>query len=175
MAAWTQALALDRFDRMRKQVFGLLGWLAISFAAAWIGALASTNAPDFYQQLARPSWSPPAWLFGPVWTALYTLMAIAAWLVWRQDGFRHARGALFLFLFQLALNALWSWLFFVWRFGALAFFEILGLWVLVLWTMVAFWRVRPVAGVLLVPYLAWVTFASALAYAIWQRNPSLLS
>ena len=160
---------------MQKQILGFLGWLAISFAAAALGALASTNAPEFYQQLARPTWAPPARLFGPVWTVLYALMAVAAWLVWRQGGFRHARGALFVFLLQLAFNALWSWLFFVWRFGALAFVEILGLWVLVLWTLVAFWRVRPAAGILLLPYLSWITFAAFLAYAIWQRNPSLLA
>ena len=86
---------------MQKQILGLFAWLAITFAAAAVGALASTNAPEFYQQLARPTWAPPAWLFGPVWTVLYALMAIAAWLVWRQGGFRHARGALFLFLVQL--------------------------------------------------------------------------
>jgi benzodiazapine receptor len=158
-----------------KQLFGLLGWLAVSFAAAALGGFASANAGDFYRQLVRPEWAPPAWLFAPAWTLLYLLMGIAAWLVWRERGFRGARTALSLFLLQLAVNALWTWLFFVWHLGALAFGEILILWALIFCTAVAFWRVRPAAGALLVPYLAWVTFACALTYAVWQRNPALLA
>jgi translocator protein len=160
---------------MRRQVLGLLGWLGVSFAAAALGGFASANAGDFYQELTRPGWAPPAWLFAPAWTLLYFLMGIAAWLVWREHGFRKARIALSLFLIQLAVNALWSWLFFVWKLGALAFAEVLILWVLILCTVVTFWRVRPLAGGLLLPYLAWVTFASALTYAVWQRNPALLA
>jgi benzodiazapine receptor len=160
---------------MRKQLLGLLGWLAVSFAAAALGGIASANAGDFYRQLTRPAWAPPAWLFAPAWTLLYVLMGVAAWLVWRERGFRQARRALSLFLIQLAVNALWTWLFFVWHLGALAFVEILVLWSLILFTMVAFWRVRPAASALLVPYLMWVTFASALTYSVWQRNAALLS
>ena len=162
------------YNPMWKQLFGLLGWLAVTFAAAALGGFASATAGDFYQQLARPAWAPPSWLFAPAWTLLYILMGVSAWLVWRERGFRHARIALLLFLAQLAVNALWTWLFFVWRLGALALVEILLLWVLILCTVVAFWRVRPVAGALLLPYLAWVAFASALTYAVWQRNPALL-
>jgi translocator protein len=106
---------------------------------------------------------------------LYLLMGIAAWLVWRGPGFRGARIALALFLVQLAANALWTWLFFAWQKGALAFGEILVLWTLILATVIAFWRVRPLAGALLLPYLAWVSFACALSYSIWQMNPRLLS
>lgn len=157
-----------------KQIFGLVAWLAISFAAAVIGGLASVNAGDFYQELTRPEWAPPAWLFGPVWTVLYLLMGVAAWLVWREGGFRRATRALSLFLAQLAANALWSWLFFVWRLGAGAFAEILVLWVLIVLTIFAFWRVRPLAAVLLFPYLAWVSFAAALAHMMWLLNPLLL-
>ena len=160
---------------MQKQLFGLLGWLAVSFAAAALGGFASINAGDFYQRLTRPAWAPPSWLFAPAWTLLYLLMGVAAWLVWRERGFRKARITLSLFLIQLAVNALWTWLFFFWHLGALAFGEILILWALILGTVVAFWRVRPIAGALLIPYLAWVTFASALAYAVWQRNPALLA
>jgi len=101
-------------------------------------------------------------------------MAIAAWLVWLADGFRESRGALALFLVQLAPNALWSWLFFVWHRGALAFADILLLWVLVIVTLVAFWRVHALAGALLIPYLLWVSFASALNYAVWQLNAQSL-
>jgi tryptophan-rich sensory protein len=101
-------------------------------------------------------------------------MGIAAWLVWRVGGFRAARPALTLFLVQLALNALWSWLFFGWHRGALAFADILLLLALIVVTLLAFWRIRPLAGVLLVPYLLWVSFASALNYSVWQLNPQVL-
>ena len=137
---------------IQKQVVGLAGWVIVSFVAAAIGAAASIHAGPFYTQLVRPDWAPPASLFGPVWTILYVLMGIAAWLVWRVDGFRAARTALALFLAQLVLNALWSWLFFGWHLGALAFADILLLWVLIVATLLAFWRVKPMAGLLLVPY-----------------------
>jgi benzodiazapine receptor len=156
------------------QITGLIGWLALSFIASAIGAVASLQAGSFYIQLVRPDWAPPPSIFGPVWTALYALMGIASWLVWRADGFRPAKVALTLFLIQLALNASWSWLFFGWYQGALAFLDILLLWLLIVATLVAFWRIRPVAGVLLIPYLLWVSFASVLNYFIWQLNPQLL-
>ncbi len=158
-----------------RSLAGLLGWLALTALAAAIGGYASAHAGSFYQQLVRPSWAPPAWLFAPVWSALYLMMGLAAWLVWRARGFRGASTALGLFLAQLAVNAFWTWLFFVWRQGAWAFVEILVLWGLILGTTVSFWRVRPLAGALLWPYLAWVTFATALTFATWQRNPLLLS
>ena len=135
-----------------------------------MGAIASHDAGAFYQQLARPAWAPPGWLFAPVWTVLYAFMGVAAWLVWR----RRAYGPIALFVVQLALNALWTWLFFAWRQGALSFVAILLLWALIAATMAAFWRVRRAAAALLAPYLAWVGFAAALTYAVWQRNPALL-
>jgi tryptophan-rich sensory protein len=156
------------------QIGGLLAWLAIGFVAAAIGAVASVQAGSFYLSLSRPAWAPPASVFGPVWTALYTLMAIAAWLVWREGGYSNARAALNLFLAQLAFNALWSWLFFAWHLGAVAFVDILLLWVLLVATLVAFWRIRPLAGLLLVPYLLWVIFAAVLNYTVWQMNPDVL-
>lgn len=155
------------------KVVGLLGWLILSFAAAGIGAVATAEAGEFYQQLARPDWAPPAWLFAPVWTTLYLLMGIAAWLIWRAHGFRGARTALVLFIVQLAVNALWSWLFFVWRRGDLAFAEVLVLWCLIVATVISFWRLKPLAAALLLPYLGWVTFASALTYSTWRLNPIL--
>lgn len=164
---------MTAFSR-QKQILGLVGWLALSFLTAAIGGGASVRAGDFYTQLARPGWAPPSWLFGPVWTVLYVLMGIAAWMVWRERGFGAARSALTLFLVQLALNALWTWLFFVWRQGALAFAEIVLLWILIVATLVAFWRARPLAGALLVPYLVWVTFAAALTWAVWRLNPAIL-
>lgn len=157
------------------QVVGLIAWFAVVFAAAAIGAVASSNAPSFYAALDRPPWAPPAWLFGPAWTTLYVMMAISAFLVWRRHGFANARTALWLFLIQLALNALWTPLFFLWRQGALAFIEIILLWLWIVATIVAFWRLgSKVAATLLVPYLAWVSFATCLTWSIWQRNPSVL-
>jgi tryptophan-rich sensory protein len=158
----------------KKQIVGLAGWLVVSFVAAFIGGAASIQAGPFYSQLVRPDWAPPASIFGPVWTVLYVLMGIAAWLVWRVGGFRPAQSALTLFLAQLAFNALWSWLFFGWHRGALSLADILLLWALIVATVIAFWRIKPLAGVLLLPYLVWVSFASALNYSIWQLNPQVL-
>lgn len=157
-----------------KQAIGLIAWVAATFIAAAIGSAASIQAGPFYAQLVRPEWAPPSGVFGPVWTALYALMGIAAWLVWRVGGFRAAHAALTLFLVQLAVNALWSWLFFAWQLGGLAFAGIVLLWLLIAATLVAFWRIRPLAGALLVPYLLWVSFAAALSYSVWQLNPRIL-
>jgi benzodiazapine receptor len=156
------------------QMLGLAGWLVLTFATATLGALASANAGAFYQQLARPDWAPPGWLFGPVWTMLYLMMGIAAWLVWRAHGFRRARTALVLFVVQLAANALWTWVFFVWQQGGLAFAVIILLWCLIVATAVAFRRLHAAAAALLLPYLAWVSFACALTLSTWQLNPSVL-
>lgn len=158
----------------RAQVGGFIAWLAICFIAAAIGAAASVQAGPFYLSLSRPEWAPPASVFGPVWTMLYTLMAIAAWLVWREGGYGNARAALNLFLAQLAINALWSWLFFAWHLGGAAFVDILVLLALLVATLFAFWRIRPLAAALLVPYLLWVSFAAVLNYTVWQMNPSVL-
>lgn len=157
-----------------RRVLGLVGWFAVCFAASAIGAVASIQSKAFYTQLSQPDWAPPASVFGPVWTVLYALMAIAAWLVWRRGGFHSHRLALSLFLLQLVLNALWTWLFFAWHRGAWALLDIVVLWLLVAGTLVLFWRQRPLAGVLLVPYLAWISFAAALNYAVWQLNPQVL-
>lgn len=165
---------MTRITKTQK-VIGLAVWLILTFAAGAIGAVASVDSGAFYSQLARPPWSPPSWLFSPVWTILYILMGIAAWLVWRVGGFRPARAALSLFIVQLAVNALWTWIFFVWKQGGLAFTEILVLWVLITCTIIAFWRVRPIAGILMIPYLVWVSFASVLTFTVWRLNPLLLS
>lgn len=157
------------------QSVGLLAWLAFSFVAAGVGAIASRDAPTFYAMLDKPDWAPPASAFGPVWSVLYVLMGVAAWLVWRE---RHRRdgwsSALALFITQLAANALWSWLFFDWHDGGAAFVEIIILGMLIVLTTAMFWRIRPLAGALMLPYLAWVGFASVLTCAVWQRNPGLL-
>ena len=157
-----------------QRIVGFLGWLALCFAAAAIGAVASAQADDFYNQLVRPTWAPPAWLFGPVWSLLYVMMAVAAWLVWVDKGWGQAGSALRLFVVQLGANALWSCIFFAWHLGAVAFVEIVLLWGLITWTLVSFWRIRRAAGVLLLPYLMWVSFATVLCFYMWQGNPQIL-
>ncbi len=160
--------------KVSHQIIGLLGWLVLSFAAAAVGAAASAGAGAFYEQLVRPSWAPPGWLFAPVWTVLYALMGVAAWLVWRVDGFKKGRTALALFIVQLGANALWTWVFFAWHQGAIAFAEVMVLWGLIVATTASFRRLNALAAVLLLPYLAWVTFASALTFSTWRLNPNLL-
>ncbi|HKL50662.1 MAG TPA: TspO/MBR family protein [Wenzhouxiangellaceae bacterium] len=157
-----------------RQTLGLLAWLALSFLTAYIGAVASITAPTFYGQLVQPAWAPPAWLFGPVWTTLFIMMGIAAWLVWRRGGFGAQRAPLLLFLAQLVFNGLWSWLFFAWHLGGWALADIAILWLLIAATIAAFRRTSPVAALLLVPYIAWVSFAGALNYTLWQLNPQIL-
>jgi tryptophan-rich sensory protein len=139
----------------------LAGWLLLAFAAAVVGAVASADAANFYAQLVKPPWAPPAWVFGPVWSILYALMGVAAWLVWRSP--RPARGALWLFVAQLAANALWSWLFFAWRLGALAAVEVLVLLALIAASVLAFWRSSRTAALLLL-----------LTWSVWRRDPGLL-
>jgi tryptophan-rich sensory protein len=143
-------------------------------ATAALGAAASIDAQAYYASLRQPAWAPPAWLFGPVWTTLYLMMAAAAVLVVRRLGLPAARPALALYAVQLVLNALWTWLFFRWHQGALAAAEVLMLLLAIVLTARAFWRARPLAGWLLVPYLVWVTFASALTVAVWRLNPTML-
>ena len=126
---------------------------------------------DWYRSLERPSWTPPDWLFGPVWIALYALMAVAAWLVWRQGRVPGVWTAGALFGVQLALNAIWTPIFFGLRQPGWALLDILLLWAAILLTLVAFARVRPLAAGLLAPYLAWVTYAAALNFALWRLNP----
>lgn len=156
------------------QLPALAGWLLLTFIFAALGALASSQAAGFYQQLDRPAWAPPPWLFGPAWSMLYLLMAIAAWRVQRAAAPGAARPALTLYVAQLVFNALWTWLFFGWHLGGLAFAEILLLWLLIAATLRAFWRHDRWAGLLLVPYIGWVSFAICLCYSIWQRNPGVL-
>jgi benzodiazapine receptor len=151
----------------RRDVLGFVAFLALVAVTAALGSVyTSMSIPGWYDTLPKPDWTPPAWLFGPVWTTLYLLMAVAAWLVWRPGGFRGARLALTLFVVQLGLNAGWSLLFFGMRDPTLALVEIVALWLLILWTTIVFWRHRSLAGALFLPYLAWVAFAGVLNAAI---------
>ena len=125
---------------------------------------------EWYTQLNKPSFNPPGWVFGPVWSVLYACMGVAAWLVWRRRGRTVARWALVLFAVQLALNAAWSPLFFGAHEPGWAFVDIVALWVALAATVVAFFKTQLAAGILMVPYLAWVSFAAVLNAAIWSLN-----
>ena len=153
----------------RSSVIGLLLWLALAFTAAAVGSFFTPG--EWYSELQKPAWNPPRWIFAPVWTALYATMGIAAWLIWNRTGLPGRGRALALFLLQLALNAMWSPIFFGLQNPALAFVNIMLLWLALLATVAAFWKMRWPAGALLLPYLAWVTFAAGLNFVIWGLNP----
>ena len=138
------------------------------FAVAGLGSLATNpEIPTWYAKLKKPSWTPPNWLFGPVWSVLYAAMAIAGWMVWKREGWRVA---LTFFAAQLALNLAWSFVFFKFHNTGLAFAEIVLLWVAILATAISFAPISKVAAALFVPYLIWVTYAAALNFSIWRLN-----
>jgi translocator protein len=145
----------------------LLLWLVAAFVPAAIGA--AFPAPDYYAALRKPAWAPPPWLFGPVWTVLYAMIGVAAWLVARRGG-PGTRRALGLWGAQLALNAAWTPIFFGLRAPGAALAEIAVMWVAIAATTVAFFGRRTAAGALMLPYLAWVSFATLLNFAIWRLN-----
>lgn len=151
-----------------KSLLGLAGWLAASFVAAWTG-MRFLPGP-WYAALEKPEWTPPNAVFPPVWTALYLMMAVAAWLVWRRGGFAAARAALVLYLVQLGLNAAWSYLSFGLHRLDIAFYDIVALWLAIVLVTVMFWRRSRAAGALMVPYLLWVGFAAGLNLMIWRLN-----
>ncbi len=156
-------------DRMKG--IGLVLFIALCLGVAGLGALATTpEIEDWYQTLVKPSWNPPAWVFGPVWTTLYLLMAIAGWLVWKQAGFGAAALPMTLFGVQLMLNLGWSWIFFRFHQPGWAFIEIVLLWLAIAATTIAFFRRERIAGWLMTPYLVWVSFAAVLNFTIWQMN-----
>jgi tryptophan-rich sensory protein len=147
----------------------LIVCIAVCLGAAGLGSLLTTPAlRPWYAGLSKPHWTPPNWLFGPVWTILFFTMAIAAWLVWGRVGLTAA--PMQLFLLQLLLNVAWSALFFRLRSPGLAFAEIVMLWFAILTTSIEFWRAVPAAGWLLLPYLVWVSYAAALNFSIWRLN-----
>jgi benzodiazapine receptor len=149
----------------------LVLFLAVCFAAAGLGAIVTgSSVNDWYPALRKPSWNPPAWIFGPVWTVLYLMMAIAAWLVWDKVGFKGGSVALGLFALQLVFNALWAPLFFGLRSPRAGLADIIPLWFAILAALVSFWRVSPFAGALLIPYWLWVSFATILNFTIWKMN-----
>lgn len=145
--------------------FALAGFIIITFCAPLLSVGSLPGA--WYAALQKPTWNPPAWLFGPAWTLLYTLMAVAAWLVWKRVG--HGK-PLTLYFVQLVLNAAWTPIFFGAHQPGWALIVIVVLWIAILTTLLSFRRVNTAAGWLLVPYLAWVSFASCLNFALWRMN-----
>lgn len=158
-----------------RSVVALVLFIAISFVVAGAGSLATfQNVDGWYADADKAFWTPPNIVFGPVWTVLYLSMAVAAWLVWRRHGWQGARWALSLYGVQLVANALWSWLFFGWRLGYWAFADVVLLWLLIAATVAAFFTRHRGAALLLLPYWAWVSFATALTWTVWRANPALL-
>lgn len=153
-------------------ILKLMAAIGISQLAGGIDAIATAqNVRDWYSTLNKPSFNPPSSVFAPVWTTLFTLMGIAAWLVWRKGlDNRTVRVALILFLVQLVLNTLWSFLFFEWHLTLAAFVELLVLWVAILLTIIWFYKVSLTATILMIPYIIWVSFAGVLNFAIWWLN-----
>ena len=149
----------------------LAACLAATFCAAAVGTLLSFDGVGgWYRTIAKPAWTPPGWLFGPVWTALYGMMAVAAWRVWRRDGLRESRLACVVFTAQLVLNAAWSWIFFGLHRPGVAFAEILLLWALIVVTAALFSVRDRIAGALMAPYALWVAFAAVLNATIAWMN-----
>ncbi|UCH33710.1 MAG: tryptophan-rich sensory protein [Armatimonadota bacterium] len=154
-----------------QRLIGFGVFVLLCFSAAALGAaLGGPGGSNWYERLHKPSWTPPSWAFGPAWTVLYLMMATAAWLVWRRAGAAGAPVPLLLFGLQLVFNAAWTPLFFGLKMPGAAFAEIVALWWLILATLIAFWKTVPAAGILMMPYLAWVSFAAALNFAIWRMN-----
>lgn len=154
-----------------RQAIALAVSVGICLGAAGNGSVLTTpSLHPWYAILRKPAWTPPNWLFGPVWTALYLCMAVAAWLVWRPAGFSSAGLPLTLFVIQLALSVVWSGIFFRLRLLGAAFLEVVLLWLFILSTAIAFWPVSRAASWLLVPYLTWVTYAAALNATIWRMS-----
>ncbi len=151
-----------------KKYTGLAGWLMLSFTAGAAGIIVEPG--NWYQALIKPTWTPPDWVFPVVWPVLYICMGISAWLVWKDTGFDKSRDALTLFLVQLMLNVLWSWLFFGLHQVGTALADIILLWIIILFTILAFSFYNRLAAWLLVPYLLWVGFATALNFSIWNLN-----
>jgi tryptophan-rich sensory protein len=150
-----------------------VGFVAACFLAAMTGALFRPG--EWYERLKKPAWRPPNRLFAPVWTILYLMIAISGWLVWREAGFTGAALPLAVYALKLLLNAAWTPLFFGLHRPDLGFVDIVLLWLSIVATIMLFVPISFGAALLLVPYLAWVTFATALNFAVWRLNPSASS
>ncbi len=156
---------------MRRDAAGLGAFLALCLGVGALGGFATAQSVGtWYQGLAKPPFNPPDWVFAPVWTTLYVLIAVAGWRVWRARGLAGARVAMAVYAAQLALNLAWSWLFFGGRMIGAAMAEIVALLAAIVTNALLFWRIDRVAGWLLAPYAAWVAFACLLNFALWRLN-----
>ena len=155
-----------------KDITRLVLSIAIPLAVGGLSGFATARGvAEWYPTLVKPSFNPPTWIFGPVWTVLYIMMGVAAFLIWREGfGTRGVKLALTLFALQLALNGLWSILFFGLQAPGWALVDIIALWCAIAANTMLFWRVAPAAGMLLLPYLAWVSFATLLNASLWWLN-----
>ncbi len=152
-------------------VIGLIISIIICFSAGGLGSLAtSSSITGWYVEINKPTWNPPNWIFGPVWSTLFLMISVSAWLVWKSSGFEKAKLAFGVYAFHLLLNALWSIVFFGMQQMGWAFVEIVALWISIVATIVLFHRHSKLAAWLLIPYILWVSFASFLNYTIWQMN-----
>ena len=149
-----------------RNILALAGFIIVTFCAPLTGMFSPPG--EWYASLSKPAWNPPSWIFGPVWTTFYLMMAIAAWLVWNRDGWRKPVWSYFV---QLALNAAWTPLFFGMHEIGWALVEIVVLWLAILITALAFLRVSKPAACLMMPYLAWISFAAFLNFTLWRMNP----
>lgn len=157
--------------KARRDLVGLLAFIILCLAVSGVGgAITATSVDTWYQALEKPPFNPPDWLFAPVWTALYILMGIAAWRVWRLRSFEATPKALAVFAVQLSLNLAWSFLFFGLQRIDLALVEIVILLFAIITNTIMFWRVERLAGLLFVPYTAWVTYATILNASLWLLN-----
>jgi tryptophan-rich sensory protein len=151
----------------------LIGFIGACLLAARVGA--AYRPGDWYEQLRKPAWGPPNWVFPPAWAVLYLTIAVSGWLVWRTSGSAGAALPFAIYLLQLVLNAAWSPIFFGIRRPDLAFMEIVILWFSIVATIATFHPLNAVAAWLLLPYLGWVTFAAALNFTIWRMNRGSVS
>ena len=151
-----------------KTILGLIGWIVFCSLAGIFGAQFEPGM--WYETLQKPIWTPPDWVFPVVWPILYILMGTSAWLIWRLKTTKLNDPIFIWFYVQLTLNAIWSWLFFGRHYIGTALAEILLLWTAIVFTILLFWNRKRLAGALLLPYLAWVSYAAALTFAIWKLN-----
>jgi tryptophan-rich sensory protein len=151
-----------------KDLLGLAFWLILTFGVAYLSS--QFEPGEWYRTISKPSWTPPGWIFGPVWSLLYLSMGVSAWLVWRKRTGEAVRLPLSIYLVQLIVNGLWSWFFFGRQMIGVALLDLVILVLVVSINLVLFMRIDRRAGVLLIPYLIWICFAAALNFQIWRLN-----
>ena len=155
------------------QIIKLVASLLLPLAIGGIAGIFTTEAiPGWYATLNQPSFNPPNWVFGPVWTTLYTIMGISLFLIWKRDTSKQRNQAILIFLVQLLLNFCWSFFFFYFKMIGIALIDIVALWIMIIVMLVHFYKLKPVAAYINIPYLLWVTFATALNGAYFFLNRS---